>query len=178
MVSSGPASVVYNEGGQRGEEDDLNDDDPVPPLTSRGLRHLPLRPSPNFPFLKGLILRRPIHPPLTVLAGLAALHLNPRVSTRARVARTLLRGVPPHDPCHIAPHAASHFLVRSPVQRFWASWRHFPPSGAILSLPPGPVLTLLPSLRLLKARHHATHFSMPSTLSPPFLKAQRHVRLV
>ncbi|KAH9960803.1 hypothetical protein BC827DRAFT_363223 [Russula dissimulans] len=26
----GPASIIYNEGGQRAEEDDLNDDDPVP----------------------------------------------------------------------------------------------------------------------------------------------------
>ena len=29
-TSSGPASIIYNEGGQRAEEDDLDDDDPVP----------------------------------------------------------------------------------------------------------------------------------------------------
>ncbi|KAI9512090.1 hypothetical protein F5148DRAFT_126725 [Russula earlei] len=29
MISSGPATIIYNEGGQRAEEDDLNDDDPV-----------------------------------------------------------------------------------------------------------------------------------------------------
>ena len=29
-TSSGPASIIYNEGGQRAEEDDLDDDDPAP----------------------------------------------------------------------------------------------------------------------------------------------------
>lgn len=29
MISSGPASIIYNEGGQRAEEDDLHDDEPV-----------------------------------------------------------------------------------------------------------------------------------------------------
>lgn len=29
LISSGPASIIYNEGGQRAEEDDLDDDEPV-----------------------------------------------------------------------------------------------------------------------------------------------------
>ena len=36
-VTSGPATIIYNEGGQRAEEDDLDDEDPVhPSFVSRG----------------------------------------------------------------------------------------------------------------------------------------------
>jgi hypothetical protein len=154
----------------------------LPPPSSHGLRHLVLHSSPNFPSLNGLILRCPIRLPISVPASLAALHLSSQVLTRVRDARTPLRGVPPHDPCqyHVTFQAASKFLAQSLLLTLThrgaavpaALEKHLPPSGAIRSLPPDPAPTLLSSLRRLRVRHHAAHFSMLSNLSPPFLRAR------
>jgi hypothetical protein len=153
----------------------------LPPPSSHGLRHLALHSSLNFPSLNGLISRCPIRLPISVPASLAALHLSSRVSTRVRAVRTQLRGVPPRDPCqYVTFQAASKFLAQSLLPTLTlrgaavpvALEKHLPPSGAIRSLPPGPAPTLLSSLRRLRVRHHAAHFSMPSNLSRPFLRAR------
>jgi hypothetical protein len=49
MVSSGPASIVYNEGGQRAEEDDLNDDDPAASAYVSRAPSPPAAPEPQLP---------------------------------------------------------------------------------------------------------------------------------
>ena len=49
MVSSGPASIVYNEGGQRAEEDDLNDDDPAASAYVSRAPSPPPAPEPQLP---------------------------------------------------------------------------------------------------------------------------------
>src|SRR5216683_5921397 len=153
----------------------------LPPLTSRGLRHLPLRSSPNSPFLKGLILTCLMRPPVSVPASLADLHLSSQASTRARGARTQLRGVPPRDPCrYVTFLTASNSLVQSSLLTLTlrgavvmaVSERHSPPSGAMHSLPPDLAPTPLSSLRRRRARHHAAHFSMLSTPLPPFPRAR------
>jgi len=49
MVSSGPASIVYNEGGQRAEEDDLHDDDPAASAYVSRASSPPPAPEPQLP---------------------------------------------------------------------------------------------------------------------------------
>ncbi|KAH9972828.1 hypothetical protein BGW80DRAFT_346070 [Lactifluus volemus] len=66
---SGPASIVYNEGGQRAEEDDLDEDDPVHPSSS----YVSRGPSPP---LAGSHLPVPEKPYLEVPNATSSIHTS------------------------------------------------------------------------------------------------------
>ena len=152
------------------------------PPTSRGHRHLALYPNPSFPSPKGLILRCPMRPLLSVPASHAALHPRSKASTRARRPRTQLPGVLLRVPCQcrVVSQGASNFLVllrlltrtlRGGVVLAVLETRS-PPSGVIHRLPLGLVPIPLSCLRRSRVRRHAVHLSMPSNLLLPYRRAR------
>lgn len=123
----------------------------------------------------------------SVPASHAALHPNPKASTRARHPRSQLPGVHRRVPCQyrVISQRVSNFLalsrLRTPTLRggvvLAVLERHSPRSGAIHPLPLGKVPIPLSCLRRLRARHHVVRSSMLSNLFLPYRRAQPSLKL-